>query len=65
MNILCKGKKDRLGSSNVFFFSGVYIVADERKVTLSLLLPLPSLERTTAKNATFATSEFIRDDVHQ
>jgi hypothetical protein len=57
MNILCKGRKDRLNSSNVF--SVVYIVADERKVTLSLPRPLPSLERTIAKHAIFATSEFI------
>lgn len=63
MNVLCKGRKDRLGSSNVF--RGVYIVADERKVTLSLPRPLPSLERTTAKRAIFATSEFIGDGVRQ
>jgi hypothetical protein len=63
MNILCKGRKDRLGSSNVF--SVVYIVADERKVTVSLPRPLPSLERTIAKHAIFATSEFIGDGVRK
>jgi hypothetical protein len=61
MNILYKGRKDRLSSSNVF--CGVYIVEDERKFTLSLLLPLPSSERTRAKHAIFAKSEFIRDGV--
>jgi len=63
MNILCTERKDRLGSSDVF--SGVYIVADERKVTLSLPRPMPSLERTTAKQDIFATSEFIRDGDRQ
>jgi hypothetical protein len=63
MNILCTERKDRLGSSEVF--SGVYIVADQRKATLSLPRHMPSLQRTTVKHAIFATSEFIRDGVRQ
>jgi hypothetical protein len=63
MNVLCRGRKDRLGSSYVF--SCVYIVADERKLILSLPRLLPSLQRTAAKHAIFATSEFIKDGVRK
>jgi hypothetical protein len=64
VNILCKGGKDRLGSSNIFL-SCVYIVADERQVIPALPRPLPSSERTRAKYAIFAKSKFIRDGVRQ